>query len=292
MKNDFKSLFKIPSGKFLEPIDLMDVQVGFSLYTTSDNPEFKSLFRVYIKNEELDSQKSLKSVTATASYGKQTQDLNGILLSSNEYKRKLNWPIDLISEGDFFYDIQKNKLYYKDKNINGIELLEIVYSWHIKTTRPLGGFWVRSKLLWFHTIKPGFWKFIFQIVAIIQYLVSGEKIKIFHSLSNPHSYQYQSIDIKESELINLWGYKVKPWIAGTYAFLHLFGYSTLYYYNYKPTLLVTIFKIDFLTFMYGIVSLGLANTFLPILFSPIDLKGVLKSLQSIFWNSAIRKVKI
>ena len=125
MKEKFKSLFSLPWGRFLGPIDLIDVAVGFSVYRTSDAAEFKSLFRVYIKNEEFNNQNSLKSVIATASYGKEAPDGDGIVLSPNEYKRKSNWPIDLISEGDFFYNIENNKLYHKDKEIDGRRLLEI-----------------------------------------------------------------------------------------------------------------------------------------------------------------------
>jgi hypothetical protein len=115
-------------------------------------------------------------------------------------------------------------------------------------------------------------------------------------LTDPNSYRYPNfnrpLEIKESELISLWGYKVKPWIAGIYAFMHLFVYFCLYHYSYRPLWLTTIFKNSFLTLVYGIISLGLANTLLPILFSPIDLKGILKLIQDMYWKAITKKVKI
>ena len=129
-------------------------------------------------------------------------------------------------------------------------------------------------------------------MALFQYFASGEKIKLFYNFTDPHRYSYQNLEIKKSELIDLWGYKVKPWIAGIYSSLHLFGYIVLYHYNIKPVWLTTIFKIDFLTFMYGVVSFGLANAFLPLLLGVINLKNLLKSIQSMYWSSAIRSVKI
>lgn len=291
MNKKFKAHFQLPKDGFLEPTDLKDVSIGFSVYKTGHVKKFKSLFRIFIKNEDLNNSNSLKSITVTASYGKELPE-GGILLSSNEFKRRSNWPIDFISEGEFFYDIENDKLYYKQQEIVGTKLLETAYSWHTKTTKLIGGFWLRFKLFWFHCIQARFWKIIFQTVAAIQYLASGKKIKIFHNFSNPNTSQYQTLEIKQGDLIDLWGYKVKPWIAGTYGFLHLFVYIIFYYYNYKPMWLVIIFKIDFLTFMYGIVSLGLANTFLPMLFSVINLEGVLRLIQNIYWSSAIKKVKI
>lgn len=290
MNEKFKAHFKLPWDGFLEAIDLRDVSVGFSVYKTGSVEGFKSLFRVFIKNEESNNPNSLKPIIVTASYGKESPD--GIILSSDEFKRKSNGPIDYISEAEFFYDIDSDKIYHKKKEITGLELLKIAYKWHTKTTKPIGGSWLRFKLFWFHYIQAGFWKIIFHVIAAIQYLASGEKIKILYNFSDPESARYQILQIKQSELIDLWGYKVKPWIAGTYGFLHLFFYVIFYILNLRPPLLVILFKVDFLTFMYGIVSLGLANTILPMLLGPVNLKRALKKIQQTYWSYAIRSVKI
>ena len=290
MKEKFKAHFKLPINGFLEPMDLKDTRIGFSVYKTGFADGFKSLFRVYIQDDELDKVRSRKSIIVTASYGKESD--NGIILSSNTFKRKLNWPVDFISEGEFFYDIDGDRLYYRNKEITGLDMLNQANNWHTKTTKPFEGAWIRFKLFWFHFILASFWKLLFKILAIFQYFVSGEKIKIFHDLTKPQSYQYQTLNVKKSELIDLWGYQVKPWIAGIYGFLHLTIYLIFYNYDYRPLWLVVLFKNNFLTFIYGVVSLGLTNTLLPVIFQPINFKGLLKLIQTTHWNFAIKKVKI
>jgi hypothetical protein len=134
------------------------------------------------------------------------------------------------------------------------------------------------------------------MVSGLQYLVTGEKIRISQNLIKDSTeflnLREKPLDISKGELIDLWGYKVKPWIAGIYAMLHLVVYVIFYKYDYKPLWLVTLFNNSFLTFMYGIVSLGIANTFLPMLFKPLQLKWILKFIQSWYMNAAFRKVRI
>lgn len=294
-KEKFKQLFGLPRDGFLEPVDLLDTEVGFSVYKEREEEGFKSLFRFYVKDDDFKNADILKPITITASYGKENED--GITVSSSEFKRKLNGPIDFISENDFFYNIKDNKIYKKDKKsqISGIDLLKKQDSLHMKTTR-LSGIPLVFKLFLFHSVITKFWEIIFILIATFQYLISGQKIKIFDRLTDSSKYSntptYKTLEIKESELINLWGYKVKPWIAVIYSFLHIIVYIIFYDYSFKPSWLVALFKNNFLTLMYGIISLGLANTFLPILFSPIKLKSILKLIQSAHWNAAVKKVKI
>ncbi len=58
MKNEFKLKFNLPQNGFLEPVDLQDTQVGFSVYKERETKGFKSLFRVYIRNEDIEKGKS------------------------------------------------------------------------------------------------------------------------------------------------------------------------------------------------------------------------------------------
>lgn len=293
-KEKFKQLFGLPKDGFQEPVDLMDTEIGFSVYKEREEKGFKSLFRFYIKNEDLNKE-GILPITITASYGKEYE--GGITISSSEFKRKLNGPIDFISENEFFYNIKDNKIYKKDKKteISGINLLKKEDSLHMKTTRASGA-WLVFKLFWFHSVLTKFWEVVFMTISAFQYLISGEKIKIFDNLIDSNKYSktttYKPLDVKESELINLWGYKVKPWIAVIYSFLHLIIFIIFYNHSFKPPLLIALFKNNFLTLMYGIISLGLANIFLPILFIPIKLKGILRSVQSIHWSTAVKKVKI
>ena len=47
---------------------------------------------------------------------------------------------------EFFYDKGTEKIYKGDEEIAGDELLQEVYAKHIKTTRPIHGLFLRTKL--------------------------------------------------------------------------------------------------------------------------------------------------
>ncbi len=52
----FKQKFELPRDDFSEPIDLKDVEIGFCVYKKQKDlkrENFKSIFKIYIKNEEL-----------------------------------------------------------------------------------------------------------------------------------------------------------------------------------------------------------------------------------------------
>lgn len=292
-QKEFKDQFRL-SSDFTEPVCFTDDNLGFSTFKEYPNG-YASLFKIYIRKEELLKENELKILEASVSYGKKSE--NGIILSSSSEKIKgLFDPIDLTSSDEFSFNFKTKKFFRKNKEIEANKVLELLDKWHIKTTKPLKNIWLITKLLWFHYILTGFWKFIFGVLAVLHYLVSGEKIKIFDDLKEPQNYGSprlkEPLNIEKSELIDLWGYKVKPWIAGIYSALHIFIYLILYKYNYRPEWLVTIFKNNFLTLVYGILSLGLANTILPILLKPINLKGPLAFIQSAYLNTAFKKLKI
>jgi hypothetical protein len=297
-KSQFKTLFELPFGDFDEPVEFSDDSFGFSVIKNyKNNYQYASLFKVYINKRELENKDNLLMVEFSVSYGKKSDD--GIILSSSREKIKgMRDPIDLISTNEFFYNISSKKFSYKNKEISAKDaLLEVDYL-HLKPTKPIGGFWLRTKIFFTYKIIANFWNISFKLLAVLQYFISGEKIRIFHQdikESNKYYRETRSnneLDKKQSDLIDLWGYKIKPWIAGIYAVLHLILYYILYYIGYRPVWLITIFKNSFLTSMYAIVSIGLANTLLPMFSSRFDLKQYLKMIQSQYMKSIFKKIKI
>lgn len=292
-KIDFKNKFlSLPCG-FSTPIEFIDDTFGFSILKEHPNG-YASLFKIYIRQEELKKDGPLKIIDGSVSYGKKTND--GITLSSSSEKiKKFFDPLDLLSSNEFSYNFEKDQFFYQDKEITAKAIVELLDKWHLKITRTFRGAWLRLKIIWFHYLLAKFWRVVFKIISVFQYIVTGEKIKIFHSIKDPSRslrLDEKPLNIEESKLINLFGYMVKPWIAGFYAGVHLLIYFILYQYNCRPFWLIAIFRNNFLTLMYGIVSLGIANTFLPMLFKFIKFKGALKFIQSLYMNSAFRKVKI
>jgi hypothetical protein len=296
MKDNFKLKFNLPSDGFLEPVDLQDTQIGFSVYKEREVTGFKSLFRVYIKDEELNKNGDKKPVIVSASYGKETE--NGITISSTEFERGRDWPIELISDGEYFYNVKTND-FFNEKNriISAIDILKQVDKQHLKPTKRFMGIPIRTKLFLFHTVFSSSIAFMFNLIAGLQYLISGEKIHIFKNLVEPERfttpYLPNNLESTRGKRIKIFEYEVEAWVAALYCSAHLFFYGLFYFYNYKPHWMVTIFTNSFLTTMYGIVSLGLANTLLPrILRSNKILNPFLRFLQSIYFKCAFKKFKI
>ncbi|MBP9866609.1 MAG: hypothetical protein KBC41_00835 [Candidatus Pacebacteria bacterium] len=296
MKNEFKLKFNLPQNGFLEPVDLQDTQVGFSVYKERETKGFKSLFRVYIRNEDIEKEYILKPVVVSVSYGKETE--NGITISSSNFKRGRDWPIELISEKDYFYNIKINNFFDKNnKIISGIDILKQVDIQHLKPTRPIAGISIRTKLFLFHGILASIIIFVFNIFSGLQYFISGKKIHIFENLTESKYYLNQSLkkDIVSTNGrgIKIFEYEVEAWVAALYCSFHLFIYGLFYFFNYKPAWLTNIFTNNFLTTMYGIVSLGLANTILPkILKANKIFYPILSFLQTLYFKCAFKKFKI
>lgn len=292
-KHEFKNLFTPLPGGFSEPTEFTDDVFGFSI--TKEYPNgYASLFKIYIKKEELLKEEPQKVVCGTVTYGKKTSD--GIIISSSSEKiKRLFDPLDIQSVDEFFYNSATQEFFFGTKKISAQEVVMILDKLHIKITKNIQGTWLRLKIIWFHYLLTALWQVIFHMVSGVQYLATGEKIKIFQDVKDSSKSIYldeKPLSIKESDLIDLWGYKVKPWIAGTYAMIHLIIYVVFFKYDYKPLWLTTLFKNSFLTFMYGIASLGLANTFLPILFRPVQLRRILKFIQNRYMSAAYMKVSI
>jgi len=297
-RESFKKKFGLPKNNFSEPIDITNVEIGFSVYNDHGRPHkgFKSLFRVYINKFDLDNKEFEKPITITASYGKASEE--GLITFSSEFKRKDNWPVDLISENEFFYNIETEEFFDKSENkneeIEGLDILIKIDNLHLKPTRRIKGFPFRFKLKFFHFIAFIF-KAIFYLLSVIQYLISGKKVSIFGritELANSLYIRERSPAIKESGMIDIFGYKVKPWIAVMYSLIHLSTYLICNKYNYRPVWLITIFTNNFLTLVYGIISLGITNSLLPRILKPITFLNLLKIIQSQYIKYISKKIKI
>jgi len=302
VKEIFKNKFNLPQEGFLQPIDLIDVDVGFSVYKDRYEKEFKSLFRVYIDNKDYGNENSKKPVVVTAVYGKTNED-GGITVYSSGWKRSNNLPIELISEKDFFYDIKTNDFLYNNKIINGIEILKKVDGWHMKTTKPIRGFWLRFKLVWFHSILAFFVKLIFDIFSIVRYFISGQKARIFDRIkNNPDSPNKVDMNvffgktyIGEPEVpMKIFDYMVPVRVALLWSLFHLFFYTLFYFLQYYPIYLKIIFTNGFLIIVYGVASIIIFNKTLKFIYeskiSTID--NLLVFIQNRHLKLKYRKIKI
>lgn len=287
MREKFKANFELPSDGFSSPIDIQDIEVGFSVLKIREQEGFKSLFRVFIPNEDLTRNTSLKRVTVTASYGKESE--GGIVIASSEFKRGLNWPIELISEGEFYYNPESDSLIYKDEPIKGLDLLKKVDGWHTKPTRFITGFILRTKL--------GFWRewiSVFPIIFIwMLYLVSGDKVtrNLWERVAERRRSTDQSSqkpEKKESTKLNLFGYMASQWALTVYSLLHLMIFLLVRRWDiHIPEIISEIFSNNFLTVLYVIITLGFIDDLLPKVLKYL----IHESTNLVIWASS-KKIKI
>ncbi|OHA03859.1 MAG: hypothetical protein A3J58_02380 [Candidatus Sungbacteria bacterium RIFCSPHIGHO2_02_FULL_52_23] len=296
LRQTFTKQFNFPWDGFTDPVNFSD-SIGFFIFKADPKKEgFTSLFKIYIKNNDLDNAAPLKSIIISASYGK--SEKGGVVAASTAWKRGKFWPIDLISEGDFFYDVEKNK-FYLDRNrageISGSRVLQIVDQWHIKPTKKFAGLWLRIKLLWFHMVLTSAFRFLFWLFAWLQYFISGESVHIYAGEEEWQRHaESKVLHVSKEKPINIFGYEVQQWIAVLYCMLYLIAYILFYRSSYRPSVLIGIFKNNFLTLAYVIFSLGLANTILPSLLKPTKTinQQLLKILQHRYGRYAFKQIKI
>jgi|GEM_PF-2454233 len=284
-ENDvFVSYFELPRDGFLEPIKLIDTGIGFSVYKQSHKKGFKSLFRVYMRNAEKNSPDPIKHLFASASFGMESGD--GIVISSNVWKRSSYDPIDINSD-DFYYNIQSNKFFYKSVEIHAFEILRMLNRWHTKTQKPLMGFWLRFKIFFFHFILASCFKFLFYCVSILQYLLTGQWVKIFDNikeLGNRTGYQPTRLNVTPSKTLKIFEYEVDTWIALIYSLVHIITFLILEYLNVKPQILRIIFGNSFLTLVYVLPTLGFTNAVLPALLKKNkELHPLLQLIQNLYF---------
>lgn len=293
IRENLKAKFNLPQKGFLAPVDLIDTNIGFSFYKDREKIGYKSLFRIYITNKDYEKIGTLKPLIISVTYGKEIEEGGGITIASSEFKRKLNWPIDLISTDDYFYNIETDTLYKKDKVVDGLTILKQIDESHTKPTKLILGFKLRIKLFFHHKFLASIIKIIFNLFSFFQYLISGKKVEIYGDLKefqttiNPSSKVY-SVPSKNFSPIDIFGYKLDPWIAVLYCILHLIAYFIFYTFKFKPVLLVTIFKNNFLTLIYGIFSLSL----IKLILSFLNFINFLKILQEFYFKSLSKKIKI
>lgn len=237
----------------------------------------------------------LKKIDASVSYGKKTGD--GIVLSSSTEKIKtIRDPIDLLSTDKFFYDVSKNQFFYEKKKIEATEILKILDKLHQKTTK----WWevvLIFKLIWFHIVLSKLYKKLFSLVSFIQFIVSGTRRSIHQDLTNPRyslGLSYHDINKKPRKPpINFYGYEVEVWLVISYSFVHLIIFFIFFLLEYEPLLIRTMFSNSFITFMYAVFTVGIANELLPdILKSSERVDSWLGSIQKKYYEAGFRKVKI
>ena len=273
MKDEFIKRFRLPQNNFSEATPFTD---GFGFSTSKDRKQdgqdFASLYKFFIRDRVLNEEGDRKPITISVSYGNKNSD-GSITLASSEIQRKLDWPIELISNDEFFFDISTNKFYYQNKEFDAFEILLKIESWHMKPTKPFSGGWLRLKLLFYRIFVTGVFKLTHSLLISILYLISGTKTtrSIWFIYDKQNKFK-EDKDIKiesfATEKINIFGYAASAWSVVVYSLLHLVFYTGWYFLLNRGDFpyFLTLFKNGFLTIVYVIPTLVFFERLIPQIF--------------------------
>lgn len=235
-------------------------------------PENASLFTIYIEERELGKDSGIKKIYASATYGK-IAETGGVYLRDNQ---KINSPIDLVSN-DYLYDIDKNKIIFKNKELSAKELIDNIYNLHILPTKRFKGIYIRFKLYVWRILFVQFFYCFSKIFHFLLYIITGDKYSynpVFDRIIINGKTVFSSIEsmIDKTEpnetngkKINFLGYDVDLWPIVFYSIFTLTAYLIFELKNIKPVFLVKILNSNFLLALYVVVSLWLIDVVVPLI---------------------------
>jgi hypothetical protein len=271
-------------GNFSEPIQWLD-GVGFSVVENGTN-DFASLYKVGFSKQ---TNSSVKDLWVSVSYGKMTD--GGISLGSAG--EDLKTPIDLDFHNEFSFNEETQIFYYHRQQIIPRDILLKVQAAHKLPTQNFKGLPLRLKLWYWRKTLPGIVKLFDGLLISILWIISGEKIEkgsIYTRLIGrpEESIQESNIKFKEPKTVEFFGYKAKRWSVVFYCLVHLILYSLVVYFLIRHGFLTRLFKNNFLSLCYVIVSFAIVEHLLPLVLK----KAINKSVPQLYGRVAFKRLKI
>lgn len=278
----------------------IDTRLGFGCKKKLNPQDTKNVSGIgfYISNKILDDQSSTrKAFYITATYGEELPE--GIRMRTEQ---NFHEPLDLEFRDEFFYDTTTEKIYKGNNEITGNDALLEVYGKHIKTTRPVIGLFLRTKLRFWRIWLPWIPKIVSYLGHYLLLLISGDKYS-YEFLFQEENLNGQIISsrmaervkrkeiskesAKESKEIDFFGNKVPQWPIVFYSSLHLIFWFTIKYVGIDTSNLEGFFNNNFLLVLYVIVSFWIIETVLPFL-----LKKLVKYSSTLSFLASHKTIKV
>lgn len=289
----FIDKFQFKKLGFSDPVAFSDA-IGFS--TSKDRLQngvpFVSIYKFFLRPEDLNNSVGKKPVIISVSYAEKLND-GTLRISPTSIKRRLNWPIDLFSKDEFFYDLSTEKFYFKEREITTEEIVRTVEALHTKPTKLIRGFILKCKLFFWRILVTNILKLLYYSLIKILYVFSGTKTEKSIWLVNISRDKFdEDRNVKKEsfaeEKIDIFGYHASAWSVVVYAILHLSIYTIWYFkLNFENGFIKSIFSNAFLTTVYVIPSL----VFFERLF-PNVLEFLIKWSGEYFHRASYKQIKI
>ena len=280
-----------------------DIKVGFSFWKDFEGVQnHSSLFHLIIEEKYWqDAKLARKPVVINVVYGKKTD--NGVTMRQNP---KPTEPLDLDFTDEYFYEPQTGFFYKKNRKIPARRILEEVYEKHIKTTRPLAGFFLRAKLEFWRKWLPIPLSWLAKFFHYCLYVISGDRYtyeflfqeenlngeiissRIDRRMGQKKDHPQGKEEEKETKKFNLFGIvDVPQWPIVFYSALHLVIWFVMQYLSIPTEKVEKFFSNNFLGILYVIVSFWLLETIIP-----FALKKLIKFFSSFAALSTHKSIRV
>lgn len=283
---------------FFDLKPFVDCYIGFSVKRKLEGrlDDYVTLLSIYIPDRVFsDIEITKKPLFIYATYGKKIED--GIKTRENS---KYTDPTDCEFPDEYFYDIETKNLHQNNKIISADELINKVYNKHIKSTKLIRGFWIRAKIRFWRILIKNISKVITKVFYFLLFIISGNRFKYepiveIETLNNKViKSKYEKIKntemkevLKESEKFDFLAYKASRWSIIFYSLLHFIFYIIFFYTNCQPMFLITIFKNNFLTLIYVILSLWTIEAVIPKF-----LMSLIRLFSTLSFNAKYKSIKL
>lgn len=291
---NFIDSFGLPRDGFGSPVPYSDA-FGFS--TSKDRAQdgygFTSIYGFYVRNEDMRSDSTIKPVWVSVSYGEKQED-GSVRLSPTSVERQLNWPIDFISNNDFYFDTTSKTFLRHGRIISGADILKMAESLHMRPTRKFAGLFLRFRL-WSRSILAGIFQGFYKALNYVLYTLSGtwttqtmwevyvaEPTKAHSNLPEPE------IDSFAAQTIDVFGYKASAWAVVAYSLIHLAAYIIWFFASATPIEFIRLlFSNSFLTVTYAIPTIVLYERGVPEL-----LKWYIRYVVHMHYHFTFRRINL
>lgn len=270
--NDFLKAFNLPRNGFTEGALFSDAY-GFS--TTKrrkqNGLDFLSLYKLYIRDNDMRSDVTEKPITAVVSYG-ELQDDGSIMLAPTSIPRRSDWPLDFVSTEEFYYNIETSTFTRKGDYISAEQILSMLDELHLRPTKFWGGLWLRLRVFIRRThMAFTFQYFYYFVIGVLYSLFGTRTVGSLYSFSRTtgRGTVEDEREFKQetfaTEAIDVLGYKAKnAWAVITYGLAHFSIYSYWYFFDTLPhPFISSVFSNAFLTLVYVVPTLVIYERLLP-----------------------------
>ena len=300
LNKDFIAAFNLERKGFTDITPFVDGNLGFSIKKKNNKNDYASLMHVFVSSRALNDQSiQPKPIITSATYGKETQ---GGISMRGEKEFNVHDPIDVEFPNEFFYDSQTKRFFRYKKEIKAEDIVDRVYSKHVKTTKPIRGLVTRFKIRFWWFFVRDILGFITKIFYYTLFVISGNRYEYEpllqetkingeitssawpRRITNTKEAKEKKEDAKKFQFLQ---YEASFWSIVFYSIVHMIFYLVFMYENYKPRILTTIFENNFLTLIYVIISLFAVEFLVPKL-----LMWVIKRLSILRSYAAHKKINL